>query len=88
MTSSSASKARFHWDDPFLLDAQLTDEERRPRSALAAAYSGQDPVGTLRYSPPCLSTSSERVPVSSETLPTRSTTTSTFCSTSSNRSRV
>ena len=27
--SSQTSKARFQWDDPFLIDAQLTDDERR-----------------------------------------------------------
>ena len=37
MTSSPASKARFRWDDPFLLDAQLTDDERMVREA-ASAY--------------------------------------------------
>ena len=37
MTSSPASKARFQWDDPFLLDAQLTDDERMVREA-ASAY--------------------------------------------------
>jgi glutaryl-CoA dehydrogenase len=37
MTSSPASKAHFHWDDPFLLDAQLTDDERMVRDA-ARAY--------------------------------------------------
>jgi len=31
------TKAAFHWDDPLLLDAQLTDEERMVRDA-AAAY--------------------------------------------------
>ena len=31
------SKAQFHWDDPLLLDQQLTDEERMVRDA-AAAY--------------------------------------------------
>ncbi|NUZ04855.1 acyl-CoA dehydrogenase [Piscinibacter koreensis] len=30
-------KARFHWDDPLLLDAQLTDDERAIRDA-AASY--------------------------------------------------
>ena len=33
----SATKASFHWDDPFLLDTQLTDDERMVRDA-AAAY--------------------------------------------------
>ena len=37
MTSSPTSKAHFHWDDPFLLDAQLTDDERMVRDA-ASAY--------------------------------------------------
>ena len=37
MNASTASRARFHWDDPFLLDAQLTDEERMVRDA-ASAY--------------------------------------------------
>ena len=32
-----ASKARFHWDDPFLLEAQLSADERQVRDA-AAAY--------------------------------------------------
>src|SRR4051794_41796015 len=31
------AKAQFHWDDPLLLDQQLTDEERMVREA-AAAY--------------------------------------------------
>ena len=35
--TSPASKSRFHWDDPFLLDAQLTDDERMVREA-ASAY--------------------------------------------------
>ena len=34
---TTTSKASFHWDDPFLLDLQLTDEERMVREA-AAAY--------------------------------------------------
>ena len=33
----TASRATFHWEDPFLLDQQLTDEERMVRDA-AAAY--------------------------------------------------
>jgi len=37
MTSSLTPRARFHWDDPFLLDAQLTDDERMVRDA-ASAY--------------------------------------------------
>ena len=32
-----ATKASFHWDDPFLLDAQLSDDERSVRDA-AQAY--------------------------------------------------
>ncbi|MBO9642917.1 MAG: acyl-CoA dehydrogenase family protein, partial [Pseudacidovorax sp.] len=32
-----ATKAAFHWDDPFLLDQQLTDDERAVREA-ANAY--------------------------------------------------
>jgi glutaryl-CoA dehydrogenase len=32
------AKARFHWDDPLLLDQQLSDEERMVRDA-AHAYS-------------------------------------------------
>ena len=32
-----ATKASFHWDDPFLLDAQLSDDERQVRDA-AQAY--------------------------------------------------
>ncbi|MBC7481750.1 MAG: acyl-CoA dehydrogenase family protein, partial [Rhizobacter sp.] len=35
---SSPQKAFFHWDDPLLLDAQLTDEERMVRES-ARAYS-------------------------------------------------
>ncbi|MES2960432.1 MAG: acyl-CoA dehydrogenase family protein, partial [Pseudomonadota bacterium] len=31
------AKASFHWDDPFLLEAQLSDDERQVRDA-AAAY--------------------------------------------------
>jgi glutaryl-CoA dehydrogenase len=34
---TSIQKAQFHWDDPLLLDQQLTDEERMVRDA-AAAY--------------------------------------------------
>ena len=33
-----ASRAAFHWDDPLLLDQQLTDDERQVRDA-AHAYS-------------------------------------------------
>jgi len=36
MTSSSP-RASFHWDDPLLLDQQLTDDERAVRDA-AASY--------------------------------------------------
>ncbi|PZQ73302.1 MAG: acyl-CoA dehydrogenase, partial [Variovorax paradoxus] len=32
-----ATKAAFHWDDPFLLEQQLTDDERAVRDA-ANAY--------------------------------------------------
>ncbi|MBW8779909.1 MAG: acyl-CoA dehydrogenase family protein, partial [Burkholderiales bacterium] len=32
-----ATKASFHWDDPLLLNEQLTDDERMVRDA-AAAY--------------------------------------------------
>ena len=35
-----ATKASFHWDDPLLLNEQLTDEERMVREA-AAAYCGE-----------------------------------------------
>src|SRR5438105_9214814 len=35
---SSKTKASFHWDDPLLLDRQLSDDERAVRDA-AAAYS-------------------------------------------------
>jgi glutaryl-CoA dehydrogenase len=34
----ATSKASFHWDDPLLLDQQLSDDERAVRDA-AAAYS-------------------------------------------------
>ncbi len=37
MTSSPTTRAHFHWDDPFLLDAQLTEDERMVRNA-ASAY--------------------------------------------------
>ena len=37
MASSKTSKASFHWDDPLLLDQQLTDDERAVRDA-ARAY--------------------------------------------------
>ena len=37
MSSPSKSKAAFKWDDPLLLDAQLTEDERMVREA-AAAY--------------------------------------------------
>ena len=33
----SQARAQFHWDDPLLLDQQLTDDERMVRDA-AAAY--------------------------------------------------
>ena len=33
----STSSTPFHWDDPFLLDLQLSDEERQVKEA-AAAY--------------------------------------------------
>ena len=33
----ATTKASFHWDDPLLLDQQLTDDERAVRDA-AAAY--------------------------------------------------
>ncbi len=32
-----ATKASFHWDDPLLLNSQLTDDERQVREA-AQAY--------------------------------------------------
>ena len=35
------SKATFHWQDPFLLDQQLTEDERMVREA-AQAYFGKD----------------------------------------------
>lgn len=31
------TSAKFHWDDPFMLDLQLTDDERQVKDA-AAAY--------------------------------------------------
>ncbi|MCL4849046.1 MAG: acyl-CoA dehydrogenase [Acidobacteria bacterium] len=37
MALSTPAETRFHWDDPFLLDQQLTDEERMIRDA-ARAY--------------------------------------------------
>ena len=37
MSRSDARKAQFHWDDPLLLNEQLTDDERMVRDA-AAAY--------------------------------------------------
>ena len=33
----STSSTKFHWDDPFMLDLQLTDDERQVKDA-AAAY--------------------------------------------------
>jgi glutaryl-CoA dehydrogenase len=36
--TSSAARASFHWDDPLLLDQQLTDDERAVRDA-AHVYS-------------------------------------------------
>jgi glutaryl-CoA dehydrogenase len=42
--AKASSKASFHWDDPLLLDAQLTDDERAVRDA-AAAYC-QDRLAT------------------------------------------
>ena len=35
--TSSHHRATFHWDDPMLLDRQLSDDERQVRDA-AAAY--------------------------------------------------
>ncbi|HEX6363340.1 MAG TPA: acyl-CoA dehydrogenase family protein, partial [Albitalea sp.] len=35
--TASATRAGFHWDDPLLLDRQLTDDERQVREA-ALAY--------------------------------------------------
>ena len=35
--TDSSKKASFHWDDPLLLNSQLTDDERMVRDA-AAAY--------------------------------------------------
>ncbi|MEZ5286953.1 MAG: acyl-CoA dehydrogenase [Vicinamibacterales bacterium] len=37
MATSTDTRTRFHWDDPFLLDQQLTDEERMIRDT-ARAY--------------------------------------------------
>ncbi|MEG2898868.1 MAG: acyl-CoA dehydrogenase family protein, partial [Massilia sp.] len=34
--TDSPKKAAFHWDDPLLLNSQLTDEERMVRDATAA----------------------------------------------------
>ncbi len=39
--SSQTTKARFQWDDPFLLDTQLTDDERMVRDAANAYCQGQ-----------------------------------------------
>jgi glutaryl-CoA dehydrogenase len=36
-TAAPHAKAQFHWDDPLLLNNQLTDDERMVRDA-AAAY--------------------------------------------------
>jgi glutaryl-CoA dehydrogenase len=36
--NAAASRASFHWDDPLLLDSQLSDDERQVREA-AHAYS-------------------------------------------------
>lgn len=47
--------ARFQWDDPFLIEQQLTDDERAIRDA-AAAYC-QD-----RLAPACWSSSATRRP--------------------------
>ncbi|MGQ2979661.1 MAG: acyl-CoA dehydrogenase, partial [Polaromonas sp.] len=35
--STSSAKPRFHWDDPLLLDQQLSDDERMVRES-ARAY--------------------------------------------------
>ncbi len=37
----STAKAAFHWDDPFLLDAQLGDDERQVQQAARAYCQGQ-----------------------------------------------
>jgi glutaryl-CoA dehydrogenase len=37
----STAKAAFHWDDPFLLDAQLSDDERQVQQAARAYCQGQ-----------------------------------------------
>jgi glutaryl-CoA dehydrogenase len=40
-TTTPQPKAEFHWDDPLLLDAQLTQEERMVRDAAQAYCSGK-----------------------------------------------
>ncbi len=37
MSTATSSRARFDWNDPFLLDQQLTDDERMVRDT-ARAY--------------------------------------------------
>jgi hypothetical protein len=32
----STASTQFHWDDPFMLHSQLTDEERQVKEAAAA----------------------------------------------------
>jgi hypothetical protein len=44
-----AEAAQFHWEDPLLLDQQLTEDERMVRDA-AAAYSQDKLQPTLRSS--------------------------------------
>ena len=39
--SSKNAKAAFHWDDPLLLDQQLTDDERQVREAANAYCQGK-----------------------------------------------
>ena len=50
--SDSPRKAQFHWDDPLLLNEQLTDEERMVRDAAACRSEGSCipvcPEGAIR----------------------------------------
>ena len=44
MLSPTKAKASFSWEDPFHLDAQLTDDERAVRDAAAAVRLAATPT--------------------------------------------
>ena len=51
-TMASKAKASFHWDDPLLLDQQLTDDERAVRDAAARLLPGAARAARARGLPP------------------------------------